>query len=124
MANGWGGRRKGAGAPSGNNNRVVHGEYSKMPLPTACEGGEELTDITLSRAQIIYCLIEQQSLEDVKASIPWAQREYARFDGLIGQRIDQVIRFYRKSHYTNQRNQLELYQVRIYAERKTTNCAG
>jgi hypothetical protein len=29
MANGWGGRRTGAGAPRGNNNAVIHGAYCR-----------------------------------------------------------------------------------------------
>jgi len=116
MANGWGGRRAGAGAPKGNNNRVRHGEYSKLPLPFLPSNGKALTGNTLLRAQIIICLKEQQKLPDISVRTRWEQRECWRLDGLVGQRVDQIIRNARR--YSRERLAQDIATCRQYREIK------
>jgi len=90
MANGWGGRRKGAGAPKGNNNAVKHGEYCRPIVDIDLSSMVELR-----RLNIAIC-IDMSSLLGFFGATPDEMREYIRLGGISGQLIDRLIQLTRK----------------------------
>lgn len=89
---GWGGKRKGAGAPYGNTNAVKHGERSRQvffPL----EGGEKLSPLAINRARNLM-LAERlgQLLQNPPASGTLESREMTLIYGLMGQHTDRIMR--------------------------------
>ncbi|WP_421180596.1 hypothetical protein [Aeromonas enteropelogenes] len=84
MANGWGGRRPGAGAPRGNNNRVKHGEYSQIPA--------ELLAMPHMLAMIC-CIRSVSFFREVPIDeTPIEYREWFRALGIMGQLTDRLVR--------------------------------
>lgn len=83
MANGWGGRRAGAGAPKGNNNRVIHGEYCQIPA--------ELLALSHQEAAI-RCMEQMPFLDFPSDVLPSEYREWFRVSGIIGQLTDRYVR--------------------------------
>lgn len=90
MANGWGGRRKGAGAPKGNNNAVKHGEYCR---PIVNVDFSSMFD--LRRLNIALC-INMSLLPGLCSATPDEEREYLRLGGISGQIIDKLIQLEKK----------------------------
>ncbi len=85
MANGWGGRRPGAGAPKGNNNAVKHGEYCRPIMNIDLSSMVELR-----RLNIAICAY-RFSLPEYREVTPFERRECYRLDGMSGWIIDKLI---------------------------------
>jgi uncharacterized protein YjcR len=84
MANGWGGRRPGAGAPKGNNNRVRHGEYSQIPA--------ELLAMP-NMIAMICCARHVSFFRGVPIDMASAEyREWFRASGIMNQLTDKFVR--------------------------------
>lgn len=90
MANGWGGRRAGAGAPKGNNNAVIHGEYCRPWIEVDCSNTRELRTVNAAILRI------QVSLPDLIKSNPFEVREYMRLNGMSCWVTDKIIATTRK----------------------------
>ncbi len=90
MANGWGGRRPGAGAPKGNNNAVKHGEYCRPIVDVDASSMFELRKLNIALC------IDMSSLPGMYGATPDEMREYIRLEGMSGQIIDKLIRLTRK----------------------------
>lgn len=89
MANGWGGRRPGVGAPKGNNNRVTHGEYCQIPA--------ELLALPHQEA-VISCAKRVSLLNGPISTSPNEYREWFRALGIIGQLSDRFVRQIKRAH--------------------------
>lgn len=90
---GWGGKRKGAGAPYGNTNAVKHGERSRrafFPL----EGGEALSPLVRNYARNLM-LAEQLGKLLQESPEPGSEewREMILIYGLMGQHTDCIMRY-------------------------------
>lgn len=90
MANGWGGRRPGAGAPKGNNNAVKHGEYCRPIVDVDVSSMFELRKLNIA------ICINMSLLPGFFGATPDEEREYIRLGGISGQIIDKLIRLTRK----------------------------
>lgn len=90
MANGWGGRRAGAGAPKSNNNAVKHGDYCHPKVDIDCSNTRELRTLNVAILRI------QFSLPDLIKSSPFEVREYLRLNGMSGWVTDKIINATRK----------------------------
>ncbi len=95
MANGWGGRRAGAGAPKGNNNAVRHGGYCRPDVYVDCTCA-----IELRRLNLALCAY-QSSLPGYGEDTPFERREYYRLYGLTGWVIGKLIHLERKKSKDN-----------------------
>ena len=89
MANGWGGRRPGAGAPKGNNNRVIHGEYCQIPAELLALPHQEAVMRCSKLVSIFDCPISASPIE---------YREWFRASGLVGQLSDRYVRQLKRAH--------------------------
>ena len=89
---GWGGRRKGAGAPPGNTNAVKHGERSRrafFPL----DGADDLPPLVRNRVRNL--LLAERFGQLLKANPePGTEqwREMALIHGLMGRHTDEIMR--------------------------------
>ena len=89
---GWGGKRKGAGAPYGNTNAVKHGERSRrafFPL----EGGAALSPLVQNYARNLMLAKRLGKLLQTSpepGSEEW--REMILIYGLMGQHTDRIMR--------------------------------
>ncbi|MEI7253527.1 hypothetical protein [Dickeya dadantii] len=89
---GWGGRRKGAGAPPGNTNAVKHGERSRrafFPL----EGDDDLSPLLRNRVRNL--LLAERFGQLLKANPePGTEqwREMTLIHGLMGLHTDEIMR--------------------------------
>ncbi|NCB55900.1 MAG: hypothetical protein EOM46_00060 [Gammaproteobacteria bacterium] len=90
MANGWGGRRTGAGAPKGNNNAVQHGDYCRPKVDVDCSSTRELRVMNAAILRI------QFSLPEMGKGTPSEVREYLRLNGMSGWVTDKIIQATRK----------------------------
>ena len=90
MANGWGGRRAGAGAPKGNNNAIIHGDYCRPKVDIDCSNTRELRTVNAAILRI------QFSLPDLVKSSPFEVREYLRLNGMSCWVTDKIIQTTRK----------------------------
>lgn len=111
---GWGGKRKGAGAPSGNTNAVKHGERSRrafFPL----EGGDDLSPLVQNRVRNLI-LAERlgfliQVYPEYRAE-EW--REMTLIYGLMWQHTDRIMRLELMKANANLANSKRvLSQIRI-----------
>ncbi len=91
MANGWGGRRPGAGAPKGNNNAVKHGDYCRPKVDIDCSRTRELRVLNATILRI------RMSLPDIGNSYGFEFREYQRLDGMSNWVTDKIIQVTRKN---------------------------
>ncbi|MGL5241227.1 MAG: hypothetical protein ACRC85_10640, partial [Kluyvera ascorbata] len=89
---GWGGKRKGAGAPLGNTNAVKHGERSRRAF-FPFEGGEALSPLVRNRARNLM-LAERYGLllatNPTQGTEEW--REMTLINGLMGLHADRIAR--------------------------------
>lgn len=89
---GWGGKRKGAGAPYGNTNAVTHGERSRrafFPL----EGGDDLSPLVKNRVRNL--LLAERFGQLLKANPePGTEqwREMTLIHGLMGLHTDEIMK--------------------------------
>ena len=90
MANGWGGRRTGAGAPKGNNNAVIHGGYCRP-----CIDVDTSSSLELRRLNVAVCM-EQFSLPDLLDGITYEQRQWFRLAGISDWVVGKLIQLERK----------------------------
>ncbi len=111
MANGWGGRRLGAGAPKGNNNAVKHGEYCRPIVDVDVSSMFELRKLNIALC------IDMSSLPSMYGATPDERREYIRLEGMSGQIIDKLIRLTRKES-RDQLKQAEAHHREAKAELK------
>ena len=89
---GWGGKRKGAGAPLGNTNAVKHGERSRRAF-FPFEGGEALSPLVRNRARNLM-LAERYGLLLANNPTPGTEewREMTLINGLMGLHADRIAR--------------------------------
>ncbi|EAT4435237.1 hypothetical protein KK448_004529 [Salmonella enterica] len=87
---GWGGRRKGAGAPYGNTNAVKHGERSRQALFVPF-GAESLPPLVSLRAGNL--LLAERYGEYLRKypSTPNEWREFMLLDGIFWQRTRKIM---------------------------------
>ena len=90
MANGWGGRRAGAGAPKGNNNAVIHGDYCRP-----CIEIDISNSLELRRLNVAVCR-EENELPRMFDGTPSEQRQLLRLQGISNWITDNLIRLARK----------------------------
>ena len=90
MANGWGGRRVGAGAPKGNNNAVIHGDYCRP-----CIEIDISNSLELRRLNVAVCR-EENELPRMFDGTPSEQRQLLRLQGISNWITDNLIRLARK----------------------------
>ena len=90
MANGWGGRRVGAGAPKGNNNAVIHGDYCRP-----CIDVDTSNSLELRRLNVAVCR-EENELPRMFDGTPSEQRQLLRLQGISNWITDNLIRLARK----------------------------
>lgn len=90
MANGWGGRRAGTGAPKGNNNAVTHGGYCRP-----CIDVDTSSSLELRRLNVAVCM-EQFSLPDLLDGITYEQRQWFRLAGISDWVVGKLIQLERK----------------------------
>lgn len=77
MANGWGGRRTGSGAPQGNNNAVKHGRYCRPCIHVNSHNLLELRSLNIAVCRELY------SLPGVLRGTSDEQREWVRLAGIL-----------------------------------------
>ena len=102
MANGWGGRRAGAGAPKGNNNAVIHGEYCRP-----CVYVDTSNSLELRRLNAAVCR-EWSELPSMNNGTPSEIRQLIRLDGISGWITDNLIHLARKES----RDRIKLAQIK------------
>ena len=102
MANGWGGRRVGAGAPKGNNNAVIHGDYCRP-----CIDVDTSNSLELRRLNAAVCR-EEYGLPGLIGGTPYEQRQLFRLQGISNWITDNLIRLARKES----RARVKLMQIR------------
>ena len=102
MANGWGGRRTGAGAPKGNNNAVIHGEYCRP-----CVYVDTSNSLELRRLNAAVCR-EWSELPNMNSGTPSEIRQLIRLDGISGWITDNLIHLARKES----RDRIKLAQIK------------
>jgi len=90
MANGWGGRRAGAGAPKGNNNAVQHGEYCRLCVDVDTFNSLELRILMAAVCREIF------ELPDLLKGTPDEQREWFRLVGITSWIVGKLIQVERK----------------------------
>lgn len=89
-SSGWGGKRKGAGAPYGNTNAVKHGERSRQAFFPLL-GEENLSPLVRNRARNLILaerLGELLALSPLPGSDEW--RELMLICGLMGRHADRI----------------------------------
>ena len=94
MANGWGGRRAGAGAPKGNNNAVTHGGYCRP-----CIDVDTSSSLELRRLNVAVCM-EQFSLPDLLDGVTYEQRQWFRLAGISDWVVGKLIQVERRESRT------------------------
>ncbi|MGL5242221.1 MAG: hypothetical protein ACRC85_15735, partial [Kluyvera ascorbata] len=89
---GWGGKRKGAGAPLGNTNAVKHGERSRRAF-FPFEGEDALSPLVRNRARNLM-LAERYGLLLATNPTPGTEewREMTLINGLMGLHADRIAR--------------------------------
>ena len=102
MANGWGGRRTGAGAPKGNNNAVIHGNYCRP-----CVYVDTSNSLELRRLNAAVCR-EWSELPNMNSGTPSEIRQLIRLDGISGWITDNLIHLARKES----RDRIKLAQIK------------
>ena len=102
MANGWGGRRTGAGAPKGNNNAVIHGNYCRP-----CVYVDTSNSLELRRLNAAVCR-EWSELPNMNSGTPYEIRQLIRLDGISGWITDNLIYLARKES----RDKVKLAQIK------------
>ena len=102
MANGWGGRRTGAGAPKGNNNAVIHGGYCRP-----CIDVDTSSSLELRRLNVAVCM-EQFSLPDLLDGVTYEQRQWFRLAGISDWVVGKLIQLERKKS----RERIKLIRIR------------
>ena len=90
MANGWGGRRAGAGAPKGNNNAVIHGDYCRP-----CINVDTSNSLELRRLHASVCR-EENELPRMVNGTPFEIRQLIRLQGISNWITDNLIGLARK----------------------------
>ncbi len=90
MANGWGGRRAGAGAPKGNNNAVIHGDYCRPCVYVDTSSSRELRRLNAAVCR------EENELPGMFNGTPYEQRQFFRLQGISNWITDNLIRLARK----------------------------
>lgn len=86
---GWGGRRKGAGAPPGNTNAVKHGERSRRAL-FMLEGCEDMPPLVALRAGSLVIAERYGELRQCDLANPAVWREMMLIDGIMWQRTRRI----------------------------------
>ena len=112
MANGWGGRRAGAGAPKGNNNAVIHGGYCRP-----CIDVDTSSSLELRRLNVAVCM-EQFSLPDLLDGITYEQRQWFRLAGISDWVVGKLIQLERKKS-RERIKQIEAKRTKAKAELMT-----
>ena len=102
MANGWGGRRAGAGARKGNNNAVIHGNYCRP-----CVYVDTSNSLELRRLNAAVCR-EWSELPNMNSGTPSEIRQLIRLDGISGWITDNLIHLARKES----RDRIKLAQIK------------
>lgn len=102
MANGWGGRRAGAGARKGNNNAVIHGNYCRP-----CVYVDTSNSLELRRLNAAVCR-EWSELPRMNNATPSEIRQLIRLDGISGWITDNLIYLARKES----REKVKLAQIK------------
>ncbi len=90
MANGWGGRRVGAGAPKGNNNAVIHGEYCRP-----CVYVDTSNSLELRRLHASICR-DENAMPRMFNGTPYEIRQLIRLQGVSCWITDNLISLARK----------------------------
>ena len=90
MANGWGGCRAGAGAPKGNNNAVIHGDYCRP-----CIDVDTSNSLELRRLHASVCRDENE-LPRMFNGTPYEIRQLIRLQGVSCWITDNLISLARK----------------------------
>ena len=102
MANGWGGRRTGAGAPKGNNNAVIHGNYCRP-----CVYVDTSNSLELRRLNAAVCR-EENELPRMINGTSSEIRQLIRLQGISAWITDNLISLARK----DSRERVKLVQIK------------